>query len=134
MRLRGTAGQASVELVALVPVLMVLALGVAQLLAAGVARELAAHAAEGGAIALGNGEDPRAAVRDALPGWARDRVSVTVQGRRVAVAVRPVTVFPGAGAVLAAHALSDAGPAVPALQALAPAPARRTGDVHGDGR
>jgi hypothetical protein len=109
-RRRGDEGQGSVELVALLPLLVVIALAAAQLLAAGVGRELAAHAAENGAIALGDGEDPRAAVRDALPGWARSRVRITVSGRRVRVRLVPITVFPGAGQALATEARADAGP------------------------
>lgn len=103
-------GQGSVELVALLPLLMIITLAVAQLLAAGVGHELAAHAAENGAIALGDGEDPRAAVREALPGWAESRVHVTISGRRVRVRLVPVTVFPGAGQALATDAHADAGP------------------------
>jgi hypothetical protein len=118
MRLRAQDGQSSVELVALLPLLVVVTVAVAQLLAAGVAHELAAHAAENGAIAVGEGEDPKQAVRDALPGWARQRVHVTIQGRQVRVRLTPVTVFPGAGKALVADARADAGPQVAARGAL----------------
>lgn len=110
MRPRGEAGQSSVELVAMLPFLVVVALGVAQLLAAGVGRELAQHAAENGAIAVGQGEDAEQAVRDALPGWAKRRVHVAVHGRQVRVRLTPVTVFPGVGQALTADARADAGP------------------------
>ncbi|UTI65963.1 hypothetical protein NBH00_07070 [Paraconexibacter antarcticus] len=105
------AGQGTVELVALLPLVVVVALAAAQLLAAGVARELAAHAAENGAIALADGEDAGDAVRTALPGWARGAVRVVVRGREVRVRLTPVTVFPGAGRALASEARADAGPA-----------------------
>lgn len=95
----------------MLPLVVAVVLGVAQLLAAGVGHELAAHAAENGAIALADGEDPKAAVEDALPGWAKGRVSVHVSGRRVRVRLEPVTVFPGTGDVLATEARADAGPA-----------------------
>lgn len=104
-------GQSSVELVAMLPLLVAVVLSVAQLLAAGVAHELAGHAAENGAIALAEGEDAADAVREALPGWARDRVRVRVHGRRVQVHLTPVTPFPGVGEALAADSRADAGPA-----------------------
>lgn len=107
---RGQEGQASVELVAVMPLAVVIVLGIAQLLAVGIGHELAAHAAENGAIALAEGEDPREAVRDALPGWAKDRVHVKVDGREVRVRLEPVTVFPGAADALATEARADAGP------------------------
>lgn len=115
-RRRGDRGQGSVELVALLPLVVTVVAGVAQLLAAGVGHELAAHAAENGAIALADGEDAAAAVREALPGWADARVVVRVHGREVRVRLTPVTVFPGAGRVLATEARADAGPSA------APAP------------
>jgi len=54
-------GQASVELVALLPLAALIALAIGQLLAAGSARELAGNAAEAGAAALLQGTDPTAA-------------------------------------------------------------------------
>jgi hypothetical protein len=108
---RDCSGQSSVELMAVLPLLVVVVLGVAQLLAAGVGRELAGHAAENGAIALAGGQDAEVAVREALPGWAKARVTVTVHGRQVRVRLTPVTVFPGAGEALRSEARADAGPA-----------------------
>ncbi len=99
------------ELVALLPMLVVIAFGVAQLLAAGVGRELASHAAENGAIALADGEDAEDAVLEALPGWARQRVRVTVRGREVRVRLTPPAVFPGIGEMLRSEVRADAGPA-----------------------
>ena len=64
----------------MLPLLVAVALALGQLLAAGAARELAGHAAEAAAIAIGRGEDPRDAARDALPGWSRERLRV--RGRR----------------------------------------------------
>ena len=82
-------GQASVELVAGLPALLLAGLVALQLLAAGYALTLADGAAEAGALALASGERARAAVSDALPGWARDRVRVTVSGGRVEVRLLP---------------------------------------------
>lgn len=105
------AGQGSVELVAMLPILLAVGLALVQLLAAGVAHGLAANAAENAAIALGDGEDPADAAREALPGWAKDDVHVMVRGRRVSVRLQPLTIFPGAGSALATVAHADAGPA-----------------------
>ena len=79
---RREGGQASVELVALLPLAALIALAIGQLLAAGSARELAGNAAEAGAAALLQGADPTAAARAALPGWSRARTTVDVAGRR----------------------------------------------------
>jgi hypothetical protein len=109
-RSRSARGQASVELVALLPVGALVALAIGQLLAAGAARELAGNAAEAGAAALLQGGDPAAAARDALPGWSRERTTVHVAGRRVEVHVRPRTVVPVLAGRLEASAAADAGP------------------------
>ncbi|MDX6624170.1 MAG: hypothetical protein QOE75_2102 [Solirubrobacterales bacterium] len=84
-----SSGQASVELIAALPAILVAALVALQLLAAGGALTLADGAAEAGALALAAGEPAPAAVRAALPGWAEDDVSVTVEGGRVTVELRP---------------------------------------------
>jgi hypothetical protein len=89
MALRGESGQASVELVAGLPALLLAALVALQLLAAGFALTIADGAAEAGAIALASGERPVPAARDALPGWARQRAMVEVDGGRVTVRLRP---------------------------------------------
>ena len=104
-------GQAAVETVALLPLLAAVALAVLQALAAGLAGELADHAAENGAIALARGADARAAAAAAVPGWARGRIDVRVEGRRVLVRLVPATLVPGLGERLAATASAHAGPA-----------------------
>ena len=106
-------GQASVELVAMVPLLVAVALGLGQLLAAGAARELAGHAAEAAAIAVGRGGDAREAARAALPGWSRDRLRVEVEGRRVTAHVRPLPFVPPLADHLESSVTADAGPEVP---------------------
>jgi hypothetical protein len=103
-------GQAAIELVALVPLVLTVALGVLQGLAAGVAAELADHAAESGAVALAQGRDAQAAARAAVPGWTHGRVEVLVQGRRVRVRIAPPSLLPGLGDELASSAIADAGP------------------------
>jgi Flp pilus assembly protein TadG len=103
-------GQATVEVVALLPMLVVAALAVVALLAAGQARELAGHAAAAGAMAILQGSDPEDAARAAAPGWSRERMDVRVSGRRVRVRVRPRPPFGLAGRMLEATAVADAGP------------------------
>ncbi len=86
-------GQASVELVAALPALLLAALVALQLLAAGYALTLADGAAEAGALALASGGSAAEAARAALPGWAKDDVSVTVRGGEVSVRLRPPSPF-----------------------------------------
>lgn len=109
MRVRAREGQAAVELVALLPLVVAVALGLLQALAAGVAVELAGHAAHSGAVAVAEGDDGAAAARAALPGWARSRIHVEISGTRVRVEVSPPSLLPGAGAWLVAGATADAG-------------------------
>ena len=82
-------GQASVELVAGIPALLLGGLIALQLLAVGYSLTLADAAAEAGALAVAVGRDPEPAVDDALPGWAGDRVEVDADGGRVTVELRP---------------------------------------------
>jgi hypothetical protein len=84
-----SSGQASVEVVAALPALMLVALVALQLLAAGYALTLADGAAEAGALALASGGSAAEAARDALPGWAKDDVAVSVRGGTVTVRLRP---------------------------------------------
>src|SRR3954452_3027912 len=108
---RRASGQATVELVGVLPLAVLVALVGGQLLAAGAARELAGNAAEAGAAAILQGQDPEAAARDALPGWSDDHADVRVTGRVVRVRLRPVAVVPGIADRLAATVVADAGPA-----------------------
>jgi hypothetical protein len=88
----GESGQAAVELLAAVPLVLVIALAVAQVFAVGYAGVLAGNAAEAGALALAGGGDARAAARAALPDWARDRAQPVVDGGQVVVKGGEVTV------------------------------------------
>jgi hypothetical protein len=87
------AGQATVEAVAGIAALMLTALLCFQLLAAGYSVTIADGAAEAGAVALIRGEPVEPAVREALPGWAKNRVSVSRIGSRVRVKLRPPALF-----------------------------------------
>lgn len=82
-------GQATVELVAALPALLLAALVALQLLVAGYAMTLADGAAEAGALALASGGSAAEAAREALPGWAEDDVEVAVEGGEVSVRLRP---------------------------------------------
>lgn len=93
MRRPGTSGQASVELIAALPALLLAALLSLQLLAAGYAMTLADGAAEAGALALASGGSAAEAARRALPGWAKDNIVVAVEGGRVTVRLRPPSPF-----------------------------------------
>ncbi len=93
-----SSGQASVELVAAVPALLLAGFLALQLLAAGYALTLADGAAEAGALAIAAGRPAESAVRASLPGWAEDDVAVSVHGGRVTVRLQPPSPF---------HAIAD---------------------------
>jgi hypothetical protein len=101
-------GQATVELVAFLPLLLVAALAGAAILAAHTAGEQAGQAAQAGAMALLQGGDPRAAARAALPDGAGARIRVA--GRRVTVRVRPDLPLAALERPLTSTATADAGP------------------------
>ena len=82
-------GQASVELLAALPFVVLAAVLCLQLLAAGYALTLADGAAEAGATALASDLPPEPAVEAALPGWAAGAVEVEREGGRVTVSLRP---------------------------------------------
>lgn len=103
-------GQAAVELVALLPLVVAVALGILQALAAGVASELAGHAAQSGAVAIAEGRDGADAARAALPGWARSRLDIELHGTRLRVQLTPPSLLPGMGERLTASATADVGP------------------------
>ena len=108
--MRRSGGQATVELVALLPLVGIVALAMLQVFAAGLAAEMASHAAEAGAIALMQNRDPSRAARESVPGWSRSGMEVSVYGRRVNVRMRsPVVVGPLAERLTAtSHAVAGA--------------------------
>ena len=109
-RRRSASGQATVELVALLPLVLVVALAAVALLAGHGAREQAGLAAQAGAMALLQGGDPRDAARRALPDGVRGRAAIEVRGRRVTVRVRPRLPVAAAAAATTAVVTADAGP------------------------
>lgn len=110
-RLRDASGQATVELVAALPALLLAALLALQLLAAGYALTLADGAAEAGALARASGDSADEAARAALPGWAADDVAVEVDGGRVSVRLRPPSLFGAIAERLEVTSTASARPA-----------------------
>ncbi len=82
-------GQATVELVAGLPAVLLAGFLCLQILAAGFALTLADGAAQAGAMALASGHAAAPAAREALPGWAQEGATVGVDGGRVTVRVHP---------------------------------------------
>ncbi len=105
---RDPRGQATVELLGLIPVVVAVGVAVFCVLAAGRARELAAHAAGAGAVALLQDGDPTAAARSAV-GRTAGSVRVSVRGRVVTVRVKPRLPVPGLEAMFPATRSADAG-------------------------
>lgn len=85
---RGEGGQASVELVALLPLLVAIVLLLVQLLLAGMSGWLAATAARDAARASALGADPRAAAASALPAPFRRGLVVRAEDAGVRVRLR----------------------------------------------
>jgi hypothetical protein len=108
--MRSEAGQSSVELVAILPMVALVALATGQLLAAGAAREAAGSAAQAAAMARLQGGDPVAAAHAAAPKWARDRIAVSSSGAATKVTLAPRTVLPGIAPLLTAHESANSGP------------------------
>ncbi len=104
-------GQATVEAVAAIPLLLLAGAVALQLLLAGYATTLADGAAEAGALALAAGRPAETAARDALPGWAEDEVEVTVRGGEVAVRLHAPSALPGLAEALAVTSSAFARPA-----------------------
>lgn len=111
--LRHQAGQATVEAVALVPVLVLVGLLCWQAVVAGQAAWLSGAAARSAARAAAVGGDARAAARRVLPGRLRDgvRVRTATDGTvRVRVAVPAVVGGVHLGEVTARAGLPPQGP------------------------
>lgn len=88
-------GQAQLELIAGLPLLLLAALVALQLLAVGYSQSLADGAAEAGAIAAADGRDELEAARAGLPGWANSRVDVETADGEVEVQLDPPALLPG---------------------------------------
>jgi hypothetical protein len=104
-------GQATVELLAAIPLLLVAAAIALQLLLAGYALTLADGAAEAGALALAAGRPAKSAAEGSLPSWAADRVEIGVRGGEVTVRLVPPSLLAAVGDHLAVTSNSFARPA-----------------------
>lgn len=107
---RGEAGQASIELVALLPLTLIVGMAIMTLLAARAASGQAAAAAQAGAMAVLQDADARAAARAALPPRARGRATIDLHGRAISVTVRPESRLGFLAGALSATATASAGP------------------------
>jgi hypothetical protein len=107
-RTRDERGQAAAELVAVIPLLLVLLLGLAQLSLAGYALWSAAEAARNAARASTIGGDARSAALGALPEWLEHGAEVATSGP-VRVTVNAPALLPGVPAI-AVSASTDLDP------------------------
>ena len=107
---RAERGQASVELVALLPLTLIAGIAIMAVLSARAAAGDAAAAPLGVALAVFPDGYPRAAARDALSRDARRRAKIDLRGRSVIVTVRPPSALPFLGDAFAATASAHAGP------------------------
>jgi hypothetical protein len=89
-----TSGQASVELVALLPLVALAAAALFQVALIGHAGWAASQAASAAARASAVGADPRRAARTALPPHLERGLGVTVRGDEVRVRLRPPALLP----------------------------------------
>jgi hypothetical protein len=110
-RRAGERGQATVEAVAAIPLLLLAGVVALQLLVAGYLLTLADGAAEAGALALASGRPSRDAVIATLPGWAEGGAEVSVRGGEVNVRLRPPSLVPGLADALTVTSVAFARPA-----------------------
>jgi hypothetical protein len=108
---RAEEGQAQIELVAGIPLLLLAALVALQLLAVGYAQTLADGAAEAGAIAAADGRDEEDAARAGLPGWVSSAVDVDSADGKVTVELDPPALLPGLSGHLGVSSSAYARPA-----------------------
>lgn len=103
-------GQATVELLAAIPLLLIAGAIALQLLLVGYALTLADGAAEAGALALAAGRPAKGAAEGVLPSWAERRVEVGVRGGEVTVRLVPPSLLTAVADRLAVTSSSYARP------------------------
>lgn len=106
-------GQATVESLVAVPLLLLIGVVSLQLLAAGCALSVADGAAEAGALALARGRSARGAALQALPAWARERASISISGGEVSVSLPTPSLLPAVSDALAMSSSAFARSAAP---------------------
>jgi hypothetical protein len=104
------AGQATIELIAAIPLLLLAGAVALQLLLTGYALTVTDGAAEAGSLALAAGRPAKAAARESLPAWAEDGAEVSVKEGEVTVRLRPPSLLPAVGSALAVTSSSYARP------------------------
>jgi hypothetical protein len=104
-------GQATVELIAAIPLLFAAGAIALQLLLTGYALTLADGAAEAGALALAAGRPAKSAAEGSLPSWAGDRAEIAVRGGEVTVRLTPPSLFSSLADRLAVTSSGFARPA-----------------------
>jgi len=104
-------GQATVELIAAIPLLLIAGAIALQLLLTGYALTLADGAAEAGALALAGGRPAKSAAEGSLPSWAGDRAEIAVRGGEVTVRLVPPSLLTAVADRLAVTSSSFARPA-----------------------
>ena len=108
-RTPSSAGQAIVELIAVLPVLIAAGLAAFHVLAAHAAHEAAGNAAHAAAVAVLQDRDAESAARASLTGWPRRNITILRRGPHILVAVRPRLPVASFAARLTAEATADAG-------------------------
>lgn len=106
---RRETGQATVELLGAIPVMLLVGLVAFQLLAVGYSASLAGTAAEAGALATAAGGSAADGARDSVPGWSRAGMRVQVAGGKVHVAMRPPSPLRAVGRALEVSASAGLG-------------------------
>jgi hypothetical protein len=104
-------GQATAELLAAIPLLLLAGSVALQLLLTGYALTLADGAAEAGALALAAGRPAKNAAEESLPAWAAGDGEVSVDGGEVTVRLSPPSLFSGLADRLAVTSTGFARPA-----------------------
>jgi hypothetical protein len=104
-------GQATVELLVAIPLLLVGGAIALQLLLAGYALTLADGAAEAGALALAAGRPAKSAVKASLPSWAEERAEISIHGGGVTVRLAPPSLLAAVADRLVVTSNSFARPA-----------------------
>jgi hypothetical protein len=104
-------GQATVETLAAIPMLLLAGLVALQLLLTGYSLTLVDGAAEAGALALAYDRPAVTAVEASLPAWAADRADIEVRGGKVTVRLSPPSLLSLIAEQLAVTSSSYARPA-----------------------
>ena len=104
-------GQATVELLAAIPLLLLAGAIALQLLLAGYALTLADGAAEAGALALAAGRPAKSAAEGSLPAWAEGKAEIAVRGGEVTVRLVPPSLLTAVADHLTVTSQSFARPA-----------------------